>query len=99
MDLKNKITVEFIFWRILSILFLINLQQLHRTMALITAEENYIFNPLEGENDTSLAAQGALAHHLHCLQNPKWPLGGPKIADGVWKDVYLGAMIFKTVSS
>ena len=22
------------------------------------------------------------------LQNPKWPPGGPKIADGVWKGVY-----------
>ena len=25
---------------------------------------------------------------LHRLQNPKWPTGGPKIADGVWKGVY-----------
>ena len=23
------------------------------------------------------------------LQNPKWPPGGPKIAEGVWKGVYL----------
>ena len=22
------------------------------------------------------------------LQNPKWLLGAPKMADGVWKDVY-----------
>ena len=22
------------------------------------------------------------------LQNPKWPLEGPKMADGVWKDVF-----------
>ena len=34
---------------------------------------------------TSLAAKGALAHRL---QNPKWPPGGPKMADGVWKGVY-----------
>ena len=47
--------------------------------------------------NTSLAAQGALAHRLqrrnicnvappatlHRLQNPKWPPGGPKMADGV----------------
>ena len=24
----------------------------------------------------------------HRLQNPKWPPGGPKMADGVWKRVY-----------
>ena len=24
----------------------------------------------------------------HRLQNPKWPPGGPKMADGVWKGVY-----------
>ena len=25
----------------------------------------------------------------HRIQNPKWPPGGPKIAKGVWKGVYL----------
>ena len=34
---------------------------------------------------TSLAPKGALAYHL---QKPKWPPGGPKMADGVWKGVY-----------
>ena len=34
--------------------------------------------------NTSLAAPWALAHHL---QNPKWELGGLKMADGVWKGV------------
>ena len=24
----------------------------------------------------------------HRLKNPKWPSGGPKMADGVWKGVY-----------
>ena len=24
----------------------------------------------------------------HSLQNPKWPPGGPKMANGVWKCVY-----------
>ena len=24
----------------------------------------------------------------HCLQNPIWPPGGPKMPDGVWKSVY-----------
>ena len=24
----------------------------------------------------------------HRLQNPKWPPGGPKMADGVWKGAY-----------
>ena len=38
--------------------------------------------------NTSLAAKGALAHRLHRLQNPKWPPGGSKMADGVWKGVY-----------
>ena len=52
--------------------------------------------------NTSLAAPGALTHRLqrrtacnaappatlHCLQNPKWPPGGHKMADGVWKGVY-----------
>ena len=27
----------------------------------------------------------AMQYHL---QNPKWPPGGPKMADGVWKGVY-----------
>ena len=31
--------------------------------------------------NTSLAAKGALDHRL---QNPKWLLGGPKMADGIW---------------
>ena len=35
--------------------------------------------------NTSLAAKGALANRL---QNPKWPPGGPKMAEGVWKGVY-----------
>ena len=34
------------------------------------------------EQTTILVVPGALAHHLQCLQNPKWPLGGPKMADG-----------------
>ena len=24
----------------------------------------------------------------HCLQNPKWPPGGPKMVNRVWKGVY-----------
>ena len=35
--------------------------------------------------NTSLAAKGALANRL---QNPKWPPGGPKIVEEVWKGVY-----------
>ena len=35
--------------------------------------------------NTSLAVPGALAHCLQRLQNPKWPPGGPKMAEGVWK--------------
>ena len=30
----------------------------------------------------------------HRLQNPKWPPGGPKMADGVWKGVNLGFWAF-----
>ena len=45
--------------------------------------------------NTSLAAEGALAHRLqrdlpgtpHRLQNPKWQPGGPKLADRVCKEV------------
>ena len=33
--------------------------------------------------NTSLAAKGALATP-HRLQNPKWPPGGPKMAEGVY---------------
>ena len=40
------------------------------------------------EENTSLTAQVALANRLQCLQNPKWPLGGPKMDDGVWKGTY-----------
>ena len=40
--------------------------------------------------NTILAAPGALAHRL---QNSKWPIGGPKMADGVWKGGYL--LIFR----
>ena len=41
------------------------------------------------DSNTSLAAKGALAYRLQRLQNPKWPPGGPEMADGVWKGVYL----------
>ena len=46
------------------------------------------------DENTSLAALGALAPRSlpgtpHCLQNPKWPLGGTKRADGVWKALLL----------
>jgi len=52
------------------------------------------------KSNTSLAAPGALAHRLQRrtarkaneanffyenLKNPKWPPGGPKMADRVWK--------------
>ena len=30
----------------------------------------------------------ATPNRLQRLQNPKWPPGGPKMADGVWKGVY-----------
>ena len=36
-------------------------------------------------SNTSLVVKGLLAHRL---QNPKWPPGGPKMADRVWKGVY-----------
>ena len=43
------------------------------------------------KHNASLVAPGDLltACNALCLQNPKWPLGGPKMADGVWKGVYL----------
>ena len=34
--------------------------------------------------NTSLAAPGAFAHRLQRLQNPKWSVRGPKMADGVY---------------
>ena len=40
---------------------------------------------LLGKANTSLAALGALTHRL---QNPKWLLGGPKMADRIWKGAY-----------
>ena len=43
---------------------------------------------------TSLAAPGALAHCMQRLKNPKWPPGGPKMANGVWKGAYLGFWAF-----
>ena len=43
---------------------------------------------LLGKANTSLAALGALTHRLQRLQNPKWLLGGPKIADRIWKGAY-----------
>ena len=36
-------------------------------------------------NNSSLAAPGALAYHL---QNQKWPRGGSIMAEGVWKGVF-----------
>jgi len=46
------------------------------------------FSAAENKNNTSLAAKGALANRLQRLQNPKWPPGGPKMAEGAWKGVY-----------
>ena len=53
---------------------------------------------LKKRKNTSLAAPGTHSPPAmpHCLQNPKWPLGGPKMADRIWKGVYtwfLGAPI------
>ena len=36
-------------------------------------------------SNTSLAAKGPLAQRL---QNSKWLEEGPKLANGIWKDVY-----------
>ena len=47
------------------------------------------------KENTSLVAKGALAHRL---QNPKWPPGSPKMADGVWKGVYLSIYLYFNVS-
>ena len=47
---------------------------------LIFANKSYV--------NTSLAAKGALTNRLQRLQNPKWPPGGPKMAEGVWKGVH-----------
>ena len=64
---------------------------------------NSTFNKqIKRNNNTSLAAKGALAYRLQCrtacnalppamphhLQNPKWPPGGPKMANRVWKSIY-----------
>ena len=38
-----------------------------------------------GGKNTSLAAKGALAHRLQCLQNPKFLPGGPKWPTGSGK--------------
>ena len=40
------------------------------------------------QKNASLTAKGALAHHLQCLQNPKWPPGAPKMGNRVWKGVF-----------
>ena len=49
--------------------------------------------------NTSLAAKGALAHRLQrSLQNQKWPPGGPKISEGVWKGVYGVLSYFRYIS-
>ena len=72
----------------------------HQTLAKLRGIQK--LNLAVSSMNTSLAAPGALAHRLqrctacnaalpatpHCLQNPKWPPVGPKMADGVWKGVY-----------
>ena len=43
------------------------------------------------EENTSLGVKKALAHRMQQnqnLKNPKWPPGGPKMANGVWIGVY-----------
>ena len=40
---------------------------------------------------TILALPGALAH---CMQNPKWMLRGPKMANKVWKGVLVSTPRF-----
>ena len=46
------------------------------------------FKPNENNVNTSLAAKGAFANRLQRLQNPKWPPGGLKMTEGVWKGAY-----------
>ena len=53
---------------------------LQRTVLPDTRELCIKFNEIK--HNTSLAAKGAMPHRL---QNPRWPPGGPKMAEGVWK--------------
>jgi len=48
-------------------------------MSFISSEMKY--QPSSAEGTPSEPAM------LHRLQNPKWPLGGSKMADRVWKGV------------
>ena len=49
-----------------------------------------VYNAQDEDNDVYYQPSGAGGTHSqpatpYRLQNPKWPPGGPKIADGVWK--------------
>ena len=35
-----------------------------------------------------LRTGGSAVSEIENLKNPKWPPGGPKMADGIWKGVY-----------
>ena len=61
------------------------MNKLRSELNLIKTSVLYIQHSKTTKENTRLAVLGVLAHRM---QNLKWPLGGPKMADGVWIGVY-----------
>ena len=56
-----------------------------------------LFAEMELKFNTSLAAKGALAHHLQRLKNPKWLPGGPKMVFGRSKQLLLNKFFDQSI--
>ena len=65
------------------------MSQNESTTFLVTDVNNLTLIDATRENSPWCGEGGALSlpATLHRLQNPKWPPGGPKMTDGVWKGV------------
>ena len=60
-----------------------------KTLAKMSQKVEKVHNVDKIEFGKNCGAGGTRSWHAtpHRLQNPKWPPGGPKMANGVWKGV------------
>ena len=71
-----------------------NCAQFLGTVASIQQKRMILEDDLKNENDLKYQPSSAVGTRSppampHRVQNPKWPPEGPKMADEVWKGVYL----------
>ena len=69
-------------WDIIRNVTALNADSMLLNFALGAVKKCHKYQPSGKEGTRSLPAMP------HCLQNPKWPPGGPKMGEVVWKGAY-----------